>query len=356
MKTIVIRIALTLAVCVQAFHGFAASWEQVSKEKKVHSQYTVQSGDKLVIDNTFGRVHVNTWDKNEITIDITVTAKAKTESAAQEILDRISFVMPDESGGRQIFCKTVLAPAKHNNESSSMTIDYTINAPKKNALDITNKYGDVYLGDFSGKMRMNVSYGGLDMQAISGDDKRIKVAFGNAIVSSIESGTFDISYSNLTIDQAKDIDVTNKFGKSDITSVDNLKIDQKYGNIEIGTVNQVTGTIDYTNAGIGKIQKSADLTVKYCGKADFRSIGANVDVIRLDAYYSNLSCHFAEGANLSADVTSVYSSMKKSPSFGTIELTDLNPNSTGTQHYKVKVGMGEGSMTINAHYSSINFR
>ncbi len=141
--------------------------DMVTKEKKTHNEYKVQDMDRLMIENMYGKVHINTWDKNEITIDISVTVKARTEADAQTVLDRISFVMSsNEEGGHKVFCKTVLEPMRHNIQNSEMTIDYTINAPKKNAIDITNKYGDVYLGDFSGKMRMNVSYGGLDMQAI----------------------------------------------------------------------------------------------------------------------------------------------------------------------------------------------
>ncbi len=357
MRKLMIVAIVFVCTLLQTFEAFAWTDKRVEKEKKVHNQYTVREGEKLVIDNMYGKVHINTWDKNEITIDITVTAKAKTEDEAQEILDRISFVASgDEDGGRQVYCKTVLAPQKHNIQESSMQIDYTINTPKKNAIDITNKYGDVFLADFMGKMRMNVSYGGLDIRAIHGGDKRIKVAFGSAIVGSVESGTFDISYSNLTIDDAGDIDVTNKYGNSDITEVQNLKVDQKYGNIEIGSVGSVTGNIDYTNFEIGDLKKSADLALKYCGKANIKSVGPGVEQLNIGAHYSSLSCHFAEGASLSADVATSYSSIKKAASFGPIELVDLNSNNANSQHYKIKIGAGKGSMTIDAHYSNINFK
>ena len=184
MKTIQRTIA---SICVLLYSVQVLAWSDglTTKEKKTHSQYSVHDGDRLEISNTYGKVHINTWDKNEITIDIVVTAKARKESDAQEILDRISFVMSDPGGsGHTVSCKTVLASQKHNVQESSMQIDYTINAPKRNAIDITNKYGDVFLADFSGKMRMNVSYGGLNMQAITGGDKRVKVAFGSASVSS----------------------------------------------------------------------------------------------------------------------------------------------------------------------------
>ena len=356
MKKILAITAISVCILLQTIEVFAWTDKRVEKEKKEHKQYTVPDGGKLFIDNTYGKVHINTWDKNEIIIDITVTAKAKTDEQAQEILDRISFSASGDEGGRNVFCKTVLAPQKHNIEESSMQIDYVINAPKKNALDIINKYGDVFLADFAGKLSMHVSYGGLNMQTLTGGDKRIKVAFGSAMVSSIESGVFDISYSNLTIDQAVDIDVTNKYGSTEITEVRNLKIDQKYGNIEISTVGKLDGNIDYTNLEIGNLQKSADLSLKYCGKANIKTVGTGAEQLIMDVHYSNLFCHFAEGVNLTGDITTSYSSIKKSASFGPIELADLSTNNTNSQHYKIKIGAGKGNMVISAYYSNINFK
>ena len=356
MKNLLIITIAFICIQIPATNAFAGSlWGSV-KEKKEHKQYTVHDGEKLFIDNMYGKVHINTWDKNEVTIDITVTAKARTDGDAQEILNRISFSASGDEGGRAVFCKTVLAPQKHNIEESSMQIDYVVNMPKKNELEVTNKYGDVFLADFAGKLKMYVSYGGLDMQTITGSDKRIKVAFGSASVSSIESGIFDIAYSSLTINDAGDIDVTNKYGNSEITEVQNLKIDQKYGNIEMGTVGRVDGNADYTNVEIGNLQKSANLVMKYCGKANIKSVGPGIEQLDLDVHYSNLFCHFAEGASLSADITGSYGSVKKSSGAGSIELTDLNPNGTGSLHYKMKVGGGSGNMVINAHYSNVNFK
>jgi hypothetical protein len=357
MKKLLVIPAVIVFMLVQIVCASARERDLVTKQKKVHNQYTVQDMDKLEIDNMYGKVHINTWDKNEITIDIDVTVKANTESEAQEMLDRISFnTASNENGNHSIYCRTMLEPMRHNIRNSEMNIDYTINMPKKNPIDITDKYGNVYVADFSGKMHMNVSYGNLDMQNISGPDKRIKVAFGNARISSLEMGVLDISYSNLTIDKAQNIDVTNKFGKSDISSVQNLSIDQKYGNVEIGTVNKVGGNVEYANFEVDNIVEGIELIAKYCGNIDLRSIGRNVDKVNLDIHYSNLYCHFAEDANLSADIAGTYSNFKKHASFGTIDMTYTDPDDTKSQHFKVKIGKGGGDMIINAHYSNINFK
>lgn len=358
MKKIFFLATLTAILLGQLSAAIAENWDKVTKEKKVHNQYTVQDMDKLVIDNVFGRVHINTWDKNEVTVDIQVTVKAKTESAAQEILDHISFVISsNEDGGHRIYYKTVLENARHNNQNSEMTIDYTINAPKKNAIDITNKFGDVYLGDFSGKMRMNVSYGALDMQTITGTDKRIKVAFGSGIIHSIETANFDISYTDISIDNARDIDVANKYGKLDIGTVNELKIDQRYGDISIISVSNIIGSIDYANLEIDNLLQSAELTLKYSGKTDIKNIGAGAYHLNIVAHYSDLFFGFAEGANLDMDIKTSYSDISKGSFSKGFDLVVLNTNGIGNAgHYHAKIGKAQGNMTIDAHYSNIKFR
>jgi len=97
--------------------------------------------------------------------------------------------------------------------------------------------------------------------------------------------------------------------------------------------------------------------MKYCGKADFKSIGANVEQLNIDAYYSDMVFHFAEDANLTADITTSYSNIKKLASFKGFDLTVVSQGNMGNSgHYKLKVGKGDGSANINGHYSNINFK
>ena len=204
---------------------------------------------------------------------------------------------------------------------------------------------------------MTVSYGALDMKNITGKDKSVTVSFGSIMTSFIETGMFDVSYSNITIDKAQDIEVSNKYGKLNIEDIQNLKLDQKYGDVELGTVSAITGNIDYANLTIDNLLKGADLFAKYSGKIDLRSIGANVDLLNINVQYSTVACHFAEGANLSVDVITSYSNIKKEATYRGFDMTVLNLNEHGNAgHYKVKVGKGEQNAMINARYSNINLK
>jgi hypothetical protein len=177
------------------------------------------------------------------------------------------------------------------------------------------------------------------------------------MINSIDHGIFDISYSNLSIDKAGDIEVTNKFGKTDITSVKNLKLEQKYGNVELSTVGAIGGELNYANLDIEKLQKSCELTLKYCGKAEIHSVGPDVDLLTMEASYSNLSFHFSEGANLSVDATARYGNVKTSALSKTAELVrEGNKEDWNTNHYRGRVGKGAGRMSIEARYGNVAFK
>ncbi|MBK7557733.1 MAG: hypothetical protein IPI54_05295 [Chitinophagaceae bacterium] len=60
------------------------------KSKSVNRTYNVSASDRLNISNSFGKVEVNTWNKNEIKVDVSIEVSANTDALAQKMIDRIS--------------------------------------------------------------------------------------------------------------------------------------------------------------------------------------------------------------------------------------------------------------------------
>ena len=337
------------------YKGTAEEGLPYTKEKKISNHFTVKQSDLLSIDNTYGLVHINTWDKNEITVDITITTHAKTEDKAEEMLSHISVKEGSNNGDGRISYKTTVKTVNaQNNEDFS--INYTINMPRKNPIDVKNKFGDIYLGDFEGKLNLDLSYGALSASHISGIAPKIKVAFGSATIASIETGAIKVSYSKLSVDKAGDIVVANSFGKSDIGTVNHLEVDQQYGDIAIESVNQLNGGVHFANLEINKLSKSADLELKYCGKADFKSITASCDLIKIDAHFSSVYLDLAPGAGFNIDLSTSFGDMKNKSS-NAIELTEMQKSEhSNTHRYKGKTGKGDGTMSIKAEYGNVVFK
>ena len=81
---------------------------EFSKIKNINKSYTVSSSDKLNIKNSFGKVEVHTWDKNEIKVDVNIEVSSNKEDLAQKILDGIT--VSDEQTGKEISFRQSFLP------------------------------------------------------------------------------------------------------------------------------------------------------------------------------------------------------------------------------------------------------
>lgn len=237
MKKTAFIIVLIATFFMQPVKGLAQEDQIIVKQKKISRHFKVKPADKLIIENTFGNVTVNTWDKNEVTVDITMAGKAKKEARAQVILDNINIKENTDTPGMICFKTFEKAPYNNNNGVNGISkkyndyeanITYVINAPENIGLDITNIFGDVYVGDFKGRLNVNVTFGSFHAKNISGPGKIISVddsrkdilnsILGDNTISSIESGYVTCSRGgNLAIDKLVDTAKVKLKGWSNVT-------------------------------------------------------------------------------------------------------------------------------------------
>jgi len=164
------------------------------KTKAVNKTYTVSSGDKLSIINSFGKVEVHTWNKNEIKVDVNVEATANKEALAQKILDGI-IITESQSSGDVSFKTKINGNSSGKNDKSSMEVNYSIYMPETNELDLSNEFGSTTIPEFKGKVDLTSKFGSLTTGALS-NVKSIVVEFGKGNFESVENGNITIKFSS----------------------------------------------------------------------------------------------------------------------------------------------------------------
>jgi hypothetical protein len=339
-------------ICI-AFSSF--SKEGIQKQKKIAERYTVGKADNVYIDNQYGKVHVSTWDQNIVTIDVTITAVNKSETKAQEMLDKVSIQQSgNTNGSHTILYKTIIRSNNIKlNTIENIQIDYVIHIPKTLELEVKNKFGDVYLADHAGKLNLNVSYGTIKTESLTNENILVRVAFGGAYLSGLRRGTVESSYSGLYIGKADEIHVVNKFGNTEIGNVKNLTIEQKYGSLEIASVERIKGEASFSDVGIDRFSKSLDMIMKYCSKADLGEVGADVEFVKIDAFFSSLYFKMKDNASLKLDMNITFGDFH-SAGLKSFNLKETKENST-LKNYKGLAGKGLGNMLLNVTYGNVYF-
>ncbi len=331
-----------------------AKGQSNEKQKVINKNYSVNAGDKLNIENQFGKVVVETWEKNEISVEITLKASAKSEAKSLELLEGIK--INETKAGGAVYLKTQLPNNVYNTGKQSMTVDYTVKMPANSPLALTNKFGNVYMGVFKANLQLNVSYGSIRIQKLQGDNKRINVSFGSADIDELDEADIESKYSKLNIEKLQNAEIRNQFGKTYINEANVLRITQKYGDLDLRKVNTIIGTIEFANIDVDALGKSAELNLKYSGNADLGVIGAGVDLIKINAGFSTVYMKFSESNAFD------FSARLK---FGDLKLNNqridnfvkTNNETTHEKEYKGKVGNGgKGNLILDGNYTTIYFQ
>ncbi len=349
-----VRSLLTFAV-ITALPGAAIASPDAVKERQMHKTYNVVPTDELFIDNTAGNISVHTWEKNEIEVAVYVTVRNKTEEKATEIMDHVVITENTDLVKKHIIRYTSgIEPETYQVPGGmNVQINYIVNVPKSGAIRIFNKFGNVDIRDHAGSEDLDVSFGNLNMDFITGRDKRIRVSFGNAYIGSIEYGRLVLEHSRAKIDVAYDINIEGSYSPIDINSVRGLDITQKAGDLNISRAMRLDGTVSKANITIGQLTKSTKLNLSYCNKTRFNSITSGVDKIKIDANYSNLFFSFDEGTSLLLNMEMDFGNMTNRLPARRLQFIDEH-TSGNTFYCKGKIGRGEGSMLVNTHYSNVS--
>jgi len=328
---------------------------EVEKSRKISKVFKVGTNDKLDIENKFGKVHINTWDKNEISVEVTMIARANNEENAQKLLDKMDVKI--SQSGEVIAFKTELE-SNHYKGKQGFEINYTVSMPKGNPLRIKNSFGDAYLADYTGTADLSVGYGSLKTAHLSGNGNNVKVSFGSGNLSSLRGGKLDVSYSHLKLGSSETLDLKSDFSDVEIEQVKDLTVRSKYGSLKLGVVNSIGGNSSFSDFGIKELESKLDMKVQYCGDFKVAKIAKAFRSVSIAGQFSSFDLRFENNASFAIDVAL---------SFGNFRMADdlqeeapqysLMEKKNTSSHHIGKVGKSTtGQLTIKAQYGDVKIK
>jgi hypothetical protein len=223
-------ISLLIATLASGTSALAGNDPMVEKKKTYSKSYSVNSSDKISLNSQFGEMRINAWDKNEVKVDVTITAEAGTDERAQQILNSIN--IEDGKSGSGVYFKTKMDnknQQRGKGEKQSFQIDYVVYLPAGNPLDARNEFGSMFIGDHKGKASLESKFGQLTTGRLSNAD--VSVEFGKVIIGGMDGG-----------------DLTIKFSKGDVRNLDGkVKANFEHSSIKLSLENSLKG-LDVNNS------------------------------------------------------------------------------------------------------------
>ena len=288
------------------------------KRKSFEKVYKVKSTDELSIQNKFGQVKVNTWDKNEIQVKVDIIARASTEAKAQEIIDKIDIV--DSRGDNTISVITKMNPMRvSGNSNKSFEINYTVYMPERNALTLKNSFGDVNLASLKGKTNIAVSYGALKTERLNSNENNVKVTYGSGNCGYINGGQIILAY----------------------------------GDLYVGGANGLKGSASYGNFKVGQLSEEMEMSFKH-GTFKVDNVSKSFKKIALNSNYGTVSMNFDDNSAFNFDVNVQFGDFKVDKSL--VNITSLEKSYTSAE-YKGKFGDSspKGVVSVSSKFGDVRF-
>ncbi len=157
--------------------------------------FSVLKNDILKVNNLFGTISIVEWDKNEISLEVTMVVTAKKQLTADEIIRNINIQLTQETN-------IVFAETKYPDiRDCKYNVDYKIFAPKNMEYDLKNTYGNITMENIMGNITISTTHGNVSGGEFSGNCT-IQTTYGNVKIDKLlgQSNTLECIYAKKHFD------------------------------------------------------------------------------------------------------------------------------------------------------------
>lgn len=292
--------------------SLSLSAQEISKE--FHKEFT--AGTKtLEISNRYGDVLIESWDKDQIVIDVKVTVEMSNKEKAQKFLDLIDVQFSE--GPNLITAKTIIDD-KFNftgwGDNRRFSIDYTVKMPVGTDLTLANKYGNTDIDELHGLINLDIKYGNITAGKLTRGNVKplnnLSIAYGKGTIEEVGWLNLTERYvGSMEIEKSQAILLDSKYSKLALGQTSSMVGESKYDNIRIDNITNLDLENGYTEVNIGELTKKLIYNGSY-GSFSIESIPDGFESINLETRYMGVRLGIDESASYKLDARVSYGGLK----------------------------------------------
>ncbi len=282
--------------------------------KSVDRSFQVASNSHFELVNKYGQVIINTWDKDSIQMNVTITAYGKDYNDAEKLLERVDIdfrqtgqyltaetLLDRRSGFFKELWNNISDYSKTLLSKTKLEIDYQVYMPATVNLEIENKFGDVYLSEIESKCDINIMHGNLRANRIH-KNSSIEVAYGDVKIKELASGRLTLKTVEGDILELGEVQLKSSSSSVYIKKADKIEVDSRSDkNLRFDEINRLTGKGLFSKFEIANLVKSMDMDMNY-GEINAAGIPFSFSRIDMDAKNTDIMLKFDPGTYLEVDI------------------------------------------------------
>lgn len=346
MRQNVSRLSL---LCILLCMPFLAAWSIgsiASREKKeTFSFKNIKENSLLILSKDFGNITITQWDKDEIFMERKQTVSASTGDRAQKKLES-RVVKPKKNGDTYTF-ELTFKDGNLPNDNYNFDDVWTLYVPKnKCSYDVENKFGDViFLNNFKcNSLKAKVNFGKLSIQEADAKDRcKIEVTHGGLNINRINQATVSTKFTDIEIGRAGE-----------------LTFNVAFGNAKIKHLDSGTGEASFSNLSISSLRKNLELSKCSHGNADVTLSDAQAfENLSINSNFGNINLYLSDKIEARYNIESKHGNIKMKSTVHTMFKQDGEADEKFVQinrGYFRKNSATHANIYISAKYGNVTVK
>jgi hypothetical protein len=305
MKQLLIII---VAVCVTSLTASA----QYTETKEIKKHFAVTSETRIEISNKYGTIELNTWNKDSVVVEIRIEVEERKRSKLDQSMGKIDFDFTDNQHflvirtqvGKNMstlekeflkFKETILQ------SSGNMKIDYSVWLPQSNELRVENQFGDIFIGDYTGDVEIDLSNGNLKSHDFEGN-LNLTLNFADATINQVNSGWVESNYSDVYIKKAEFLRIDSKSSDFEILEINEMDADSRRDKFRIRIVDMIEARGSFSNFRLNEFNDRLILRTEY-GDIDIEKTAPDFSNIFIESKSTDINLYVSPEANFGFEIT-----------------------------------------------------
>ena len=313
-----------------------ACYAQDGMEKKIIKEFQVNTETEFVISHKFGDINIENWDDQKIWIEVTLIADTHKPEKAEKLFSQVDIDFTEMDNMIK-----VRTDYQNKIKQKDITVNYLIKMPHYLKLELTNKFGAVFINELSRQTNISIGYGSLKANKLLNSDSkpvsRLDLSYSSAEIEKCSWQNIDVKYSTLEIKQAKALVLDSRFSTIEIDDSHSVIASSKYDNYDIGNLQNLVLSAKFSNIEIGNVGNKIDLQFEY-GNFEVGNVQDGFESINITNLFGDINVKIDQRANYEIDAEVQFSDLDISDNNSAKHIIDGTKES-----YKGWVGPGKDS-------------
>lgn len=306
--------------------------------KEVKKSASISAHGLVNLANTKGTIDVQTWDKNEVSVEVLITVNARNESDANNVFERIRILF--NSYGKKVTAKTEIREMPKwswNYVRSEYTVDYVVHMPKSCNLNLFNKFGDAFIAEIDGTASLSVQHGNIRLNTIERQLK-LDLKYGNCTVVRANNSEINMIHGNIRLKKANDINFYTSYSKVNVDEADFITCQSlndtytigvvkefnnrgKYDNIKITKADNIIVVSKFSDFDIDEVQRSANFEMTN-GSVVIKEVAQGFSDVLMIGEQTDFKIQVEEGTDYKMNATARYTNLKFPKTYNVVSEAD----------------------------------